>query len=456
MKILLVTEKFLLGGMETRLIGQVNHLTALGHQIYLATGETNQEVIADLNVQRVYPGLNFSMEATLDDLTGIINRLQVIIREHQIDVVDAHPYLTLLPAAITAVLTNTPLFITLHSTVPFKPFYGPLHDYLFRRVILPAASKVICVSEQVSSVTSAFCPDERLQIIPNAVDVDRFSEITRLPDGPWAIVSRLDIDKTSGIHDFLIKADQTSIQQVDIFGAGSEVDHLKQFISGHVEHLKVEFKGPSYSLPDSLSAGYAGVVGMGRVAVEAMSLNLPVILLGYKNGMKCFLTDHIAQEAAWSNFAGYALPDITVEQFQRDLNNLRDDPTPYLLRNWVREHANELNVWQTYENMLAHLSPPNNRDAVMRTFDILRTFLYIPDPYFKNMDLLDMIVLAVERNDSGVLPVMNQLGQIREDLEAMREFIDNLERVNKLFTAIRRIFVPRGSRREKALKKRIH
>ena len=47
MKILIITDKFILGGLESQIIGYVNHLSSLGHELYLAVGDGDRKYIAN-------------------------------------------------------------------------------------------------------------------------------------------------------------------------------------------------------------------------------------------------------------------------------------------------------------------------------------------------------------------------------------------------------------------------
>ena len=102
--ILIVTEQFTLGGLETHIRGEIQQLTEIGISVHLATGNAFDDALLPLNLSSVSSGISLDALATPDALLRAVHRLRSIIREYSIEAVHVHPFMSIIPAVIAAEL----------------------------------------------------------------------------------------------------------------------------------------------------------------------------------------------------------------------------------------------------------------------------------------------------------------------------------------------------------------
>lgn len=169
MRILQISSASSFGGGERYLVDLSNSLQARGHDLYAAL-RPKSPMINHLQLQpdniKVLPLRN-----ALDPQSA--RALARIVKENQIDVVHAHMARDYPLAAYASRGSSRPKFIvTRHVLFPL--------NRLHRRTLL-RATKVIAVSSAVARQLSSqqIVPDEKIAIVPNGIDVDRFSNACR-------------------------------------------------------------------------------------------------------------------------------------------------------------------------------------------------------------------------------------------------------------------------------------
>jgi hypothetical protein len=230
--ILIVTEQFTIGGLETHIRGEISRLCESGVEVHLATGNIFEEELLPPNVASVSRGLPLDPASTPEGLLTAINQLRKIIREHSIDGVHIHPFTSIIPAVAAAELERIPYAITLHGPASLAS-YGAIYDLLFKDVILPNTGLIVAVSPEVQRLLSFHATDESVIYIPNAVSFLELSDTTSTAsssDQRWLVVSRLDQFKIPGIIDFCSKAKNCNIPGVLIVGDGPAKQNLVQLI----------------------------------------------------------------------------------------------------------------------------------------------------------------------------------------------------------------------------------
>ncbi|GAB3526246.1 hypothetical protein GCM10027443_01230 [Pontibacter brevis] len=361
--ILIVTENFTFGGLETHLQGKIKHLKNCGHEIFLVTGPSFLDQNLPYSIcKKVYTGFNLSGSITSQEAVEVSYKLAEIIRENEINVVDAHPFFSALPAFFSALITTTPFIYTLHGPASVMEEFGAFTEWFTKCIMFESASLVNNVSRETYALTKNFVPLDRNFIFNNAVDVDVFSpefNSDNKVEG-CCIVSRLDSAKVKGIKEFLTLATYTNISVVDIYGDGPEYNNLVEWISFNInkDTLLVQLKGICFDMA-SIYRNYSIVAGMGRVALEAASLNKPVILVGY-DGVKGILDQDLTERASFYNLSGRGLKNIDKALLIQQLERLRLDDTPYRLAQWIRDNANEKTNWKVFSKQIdqigCHLS----------------------------------------------------------------------------------------------------
>ena len=226
-------------------------------------------------------------------------------------------------------------------------------------MILPYVNHVFCVSEEMMALAKIYVKEENVTILRNTVSLSLFKPARRKNDGPWALISRLDVDKIEGIIQFILMAEKVGINYIHLFGDGYEKASLERFVSEKIKKLSIEFKGVSNNLNEALIEGYFGIAGMGRVVLEGAALNIPTILVGY-DGVKGLLDEPLVENAKWWNYSGRGLPNVDDELLIKALVELPGNVDKYLLRNWSEVNSNSDNVWSKYLKTIMELEVSKN------------------------------------------------------------------------------------------------
>ncbi|MGE0807710.1 MAG: glycosyltransferase [Burkholderiaceae bacterium] len=372
MNFLLVTELFARGGLETQLAGQVRQLARIGHRVHVSCGNTLHGDPFDGAAASLTDGVPLGAAEHLGGFLAAVDALADLIARHEIDVVHAHPFASLLPAWFAAQRCGKPFVLTLHGPLSAQASYGPLHEALLYGVLLPRAAQVICVSDEVRMRVQAHVGADRLMLLPNSVDIERFASSAGLAasadpeasadppasvdpaasaDPRWLVAGRLDEDKMPGVLRFIDVAERAALPGLAIAGDGNAAGRLDDCLAGRQFPHGIERLGHRDDL-HRLMPRFAGVAGMGRVVLEAAAANRPVILLGY-DGPKGLVDAALFERAARANFSGRGLPAIDAEQLGPSLLALRRSPADFALRPRIVERFAEQTLWPQYASRAA-------------------------------------------------------------------------------------------------------
>jgi hypothetical protein len=176
----------------------------------------------------------------------------------------------------------------------------------------------------------------------------------------------LDKDKQAGIEALLTMLPSLPIPALDIIGDGeakAELEHLSTTLNSN--STRVRFLGASYKV-NELIGNYAGIIGMGRVALEAAANGLPVILIG-SDGVKGLFNVDLMTKAAYSNYSGRGLPNISKEQLFSALFTTEIVGDAQRVRAVVEQDHDEKLLWSRFFNVIRtarFISCPLSRDIV--------------------------------------------------------------------------------------------
>ncbi len=356
--ILIVTELFTMGGLETHICGEIKRLGELGLDVHLATGKSFDNALLPTGFSNVVSALPLGPEATPEELLFSINELRKIIREHSIDSVHIHPFASIIPAAIAAELEGIPFAITLHGPASLGGYGGPMYDFLVNNLILPNAKLVVAVSVETEKLLLDYVASESVAVIPNSVAFESSTDDTPAinePDSHWLIVSRLDQFKIPGILDFCIKSKLAGITRVNIVGDGPAKADLSRQLDDHGLANYAIFVGASTQV-HSLMQKATGVAGMGRVVLEAIAAKKPVVLVGY-DGIKGVVNPRFLERAAEENLSGRGLPTIGPDTFSAQLKSIASGMNASELYALSKSRFNDLTNWSTFIDQLRATSP---------------------------------------------------------------------------------------------------
>ncbi|MBV7485441.1 glycosyltransferase [Bordetella sp. BOR01] len=352
--LLIITEHFDIGGLETYIRGQVRAMARLGWRVYMACGGEPRTELLPTEITALCPGLSLGVEATAADLLRATRTLRTFIQRHGITHVHAHPFICLFPALLAAKLEGLPYVATLHGPSSLSGGYGPLNDFLLSGVVLPHADRVVAVSEEVRALAASYMDDECLLVQPNAVDLQLFQPQSPVADGlaRWLVVSRLDAFKTVGIRQFASHARTAGLPGVDIAGEGPAQAQLQEQLAQDGLAEFVRFLGVRADIPELMRAS-CGVAGMGRVLLEGLASGRPCCLVGY-DGVKGIVDRALFDAAVTANFSGRGLPNISAEQLRAQLANHPPGSNTELHDKVANAYA-ESRIWQGFADGLAVL-----------------------------------------------------------------------------------------------------
>ena len=361
MKILIITENFKTGGLETQIMGFCRYLRSSGHEVHLISGIGSRtfplrEIIGD-NILEVDMRPDISPKEAMES----INRIVTYVEEKGADFLHLHPFTSFIYGGIAASIANKPYVVTLHG--PRSLPYGYNATYrIFIELILRDAWRIFCVSKEIAERVKAIIPEGNVRTLPNGVDPERFKPTPRDPAGPIALISRIDIDKIKGIKSFLSdwsKLPRDLRRPVHIFGAGNSFEELKKWVKDLLdEESWITFMGHEDRIDKRLKTGYSAVAGMGRVVIEAGAMNLPVILIGYDGPIGLVSLENCPQLFC-RNFSGRYAPIIGIEKIQDELWALDILPERFLFSAWVLKNVDEKDIVTKYLKHVENIQLPD-------------------------------------------------------------------------------------------------
>ncbi len=381
--ILIVTEIFDIGGLETHIRCEINSLNRLGWSVHLACGKEFKKTLVPQAVASLTSGLCMGPEATTEDLAKTVATLRSLIKLHKITVVHAHPFTSLIPSQIAAELEDVQFVVTLHGPVSLGGGYlGLLYDFLLPSVVLPNANPLLVVSEETKNLTEPYVMNDSIVVQPNAIDLNEFNQVsvTEKLDKKWIVVSRLDSLKIVGIFEFIKLAKVAGLEGVQIVGGGNAEMKLKEKIKREGLLGFVDFLGIRTDI-SQLMQNCEGVAGMGRVILEGVCSWKPTCLIGY-DGVKGLVDLNLIKTASLFNYSGRNLPNISRNDFIEQINNVR---IISLLENYtyIAQNFNGLVIWENFTSLIEEMKKVTEPSLVTAIFSYMQS-----NPQSKNSPYL--------------------------------------------------------------------
>lgn len=387
-RILVISEHFSRGGLETQIAGQARVLSRFGVDLLLATGSSAADC-PDGVFAAALTDLRMGADVSFDELRVTLERLEKFISDERVTLIHAHPFYSAIVGLLAAQQSRLPFVVTIHSPLSLSGTFGQLYDFLLKSVVLPAAGRVFCVSKETELLcrSAAEC---RTELLPNAVEIPTSNPPSVTKGGPWLWAGRLDADKSNGLLDLIEKVDRVAVVELHIFGDGPQFQAIASFLHGRPDKAEfVRLMGWRHDLTAIMPA-YAGVAGMGRVLLEGAASNRPCLLVGY-DGVKGLLDIRRFEQASFWNFSGRGLPTITAEALRQEFDRLSKDKGPFLLREWVAANRDEKVIWQRYAEQIKDLAPLDD-PAAQTILDALQYRGSIPEPVWWDKELLQVIL----------------------------------------------------------------
>lgn len=317
MNILVVTENYLKGGLETQVATFYNELKEKNNFYFCVTSYEENGI---LNSKNIYTGFHFTYNVTIVELCQDVDRMVKLIEEKKIDVIQVHPFFAIYAVWFAANITGVRIVYTYHGlsslNYNLNLFDEALTEYIFNRSV----STAICVNKfgEESFKTIGFT---NIALIPNPVDTKKYKKSKVLDNKKWALVSRLDIDKSAVIYKLFDWLDDLDIDELDIYGDGNEMEQIQE--AAKKVNKKVNFLGYKVDLYNELADKYNGIIGLGRCALEGLAMGYPVIFAGYGK-ISGLIDKKIYQKAKEYNFVNEDFPAVTKEELNEQLKNLKN------------------------------------------------------------------------------------------------------------------------------------
>ncbi len=192
MKILYITPQFLpqVGGMSSHVYNIAKRMVCTyHHEISVLTVDFDgqylpEEIIEGLRIKR----LRFRSPVGPRWLWSYSAVPQVLryLKESNFDIIHVHSYTNFGPLSLY--LYSRKSFHSLQARLIFTPHYHPEsttvarnilrkpYDLLFKKRIFHTFSKVIALTTYEKHLISSFCPPDRIEIIPNGIDLDEIEK----------------------------------------------------------------------------------------------------------------------------------------------------------------------------------------------------------------------------------------------------------------------------------------
>lgn len=140
---------------------------------------------------------------------------------------------------------------------------------------------------------------------------------------------------------------------MDVYGDGSE----KEAIFSYAKNInkKINFLGYNSDISNAIINKYTGIIGVGRVVLEGLAMNLPVILCG--NGKICGVIDksmyHSLKE---NNFVAKYFKETSILEINKQIKKINNKFTyNYKLRSAISRDFNIKNIVKKYFNEINNI-----------------------------------------------------------------------------------------------------
>jgi glycosyltransferase involved in cell wall biosynthesis len=316
MNILILIKRFEIGGAEDHVLELANNLNDRGVKVLLLSKPGRK-------VSELHPAVKFESFRFKKYLLPI-NVLLLIkkIRKEKIDLIHAHQDTPILVASVVRWITGIPVVATIH---------GLLKKEIGNEFIQKHLAKVIVVSK------NSFIGSQRLRIVKSkaelinnslpkirsnnkSFDKNRIVYASRVDRGHYSFLKLLLIQSLSLLDNY---NRNISIQ---IAGDGNSFNLLKctaQKLNSKFGRKIIEPLGYKKNVNEIFSHA-ALVIGVGRVAMQALALGTPVISVNRKHSCKIICLDNYKYMRD-NNFVSIDDPPPTKEQIVKTIIQLLDN-----------------------------------------------------------------------------------------------------------------------------------
>lgn len=460
MRILQVSENYSAGGLEKFVTCFSEELVKQGHESFLALGNLRCSDSRPAFQTAIFEDFHFGKNAseTNSELIADIDRLCEIIQEHSIDFMIIHPFFSFFPAIAASKIMEVPTSYVIHGTRSCTFPIGPVDNALFRVALDISVDHVFTTQEWFRKLVHPSIPSSILRN-PIPIDFDmRSDDSALLMTKSWTLCSRLDADKRDSIINLLSWMNDLEIEHLDIFGEGTCQAELAEYADSNGLNGKIAWHGFNDHWLSFAMEHNAGVIGLGRVAIESLSANLPVILLGVEGGICGVVDRHLFDLSKDSNFGRMGIATLDdPKQLKSQLSDYYANPAIYLLgeetrkdfaaseavrkcvgvyESLIREAGlKKVSAWKDFVDSLRIAPEQNTPFVISPTFAYLLKecfLLFSPVAEARNSLIsaelwADGVISDMESNDRDQSIISDQASR-KQDIDSQQETIDEMDR----------------------------
>ena len=203
-----------------------------------------------------------------------------VFAEEGASLLHAHTYGSHILAVRTALRHHLPVVRTEHGV----RHYRDPSCALFRHWALRNTNRILAVSAYVARTVAAVAPyaREKIQVVPNGIDMTQFAPMPARTDGPFTFVMVCRLDPVKQVSVAIEAVARTAEVRLDILGDGQEREKLKKLVRRRGIESRVRFLG---HLPDPrpVVAASDAIINCSRVeglplsVIEAAAMQRPTV-----------------------------------------------------------------------------------------------------------------------------------------------------------------------------------
>lgn len=297
-----------IGGAETHVVELSKGLKARGYEVLVASnGGIYEKELIQAGVQVVTIPMHSKNPIYV---LKSLSLLYTNIRSFKPDVIHAHARIPALYVSIMKRLLKFKMMTTVHGK--FKI------NWVLKK-ITQWGEEIFVVSEDIETYLLENYDLKGASIYQtiNGIDTEKFKrDAVVYPYKRLIHVSRLEKD-TSKMAGMLIDLAAETDLDITVVGGGEMLPELKSRARGLAN---INFTGPTDQVEEMLK--HADIfVGISRAALEAMSMNMPVVLSG-EYGTMGILSQEKLPVAINNNFTARVNTDLTYDSLKRDIDAL--------------------------------------------------------------------------------------------------------------------------------------
>jgi glycosyltransferase, group 2 family len=402
-KLLIVCKTLTFGGVETHIKTECLIMKKKGWDVAIfVCEELDEGFFGNLESFKLFKGaVDPSFFSGLikfqTHIEGIING------EEERYVVHCHSESLIFPLLFSCVKLNVPLVGSFHNTNYFQERHGGIYDFCNYVLTLANLSLVLVLSEEMESLIKPFVREGAYLLTRNPIIFPENASAARSgainSRKRILVVSRLDEFKVEGIKQAILKISKILPESKFIVaGEGDKKEELKKNLLGLMNESRIEFVGLLTKDKYDFMSKADYVIGMGRVALEAIGVGTPVLLTGYSD-IKGLLQDKNFNKMAATNFSGRNIPTISEKDLRSELELVINEENLRKLKRLAREKFDAEIIWSDVSKIFQTLKPNFGQEKLLRAIGDLTSKIPENERVLESLSYLDRVAkLVFSRN----------------------------------------------------------